>query len=445
MSYDEFKEKIENTNLTSEEFYNSLLDVELKDTLEVFYNRYIKEEVDDDVSKYNKIEYYLDIVDIFKNKQLELYNVNAAKQYMNFVGLIKILPKNEKDELLKEVCELRKQLIIDNITKESITEELKKINVEIEYFNKKDLSDKIRYLKSINANEKIIEHLNRYCIYEDKSEKYLEQNLKLVIKLAKMTALKIGNLGTLDINDLIQEGNIGLRKALDKFEIERERQFSTYAYFWIMQSITIGIGEKSRSIRVPIHVYEAYHKMIKIENQFRLEKNRKPTIEEIAEKLGLRVERINEIRAVERKILSFDQPLSSTEDSDLTLGDAISDPLNSIEDNINAYSDYVEMKNNLYSSSLTDKEIIIIVLRRGLGLGRYVNIENFIEVLNEIYPSEKIIGEYNKLKDDYREKTLEEIGKLFDVTRERIRQIESDAKEKLKKRILLNRKLKGGE
>ena len=442
MNYEEFKELIESTNLSSEEFYKTLLETEGKESLDFLYQRYIKEIVpeDEEANKYSRVEYYLDLIEAHNSKR-ELYSENAFSQYLNYISTIKIMTKEEREELLKQICELRNGLNDSNITTDSITEELKSININIEFFNKKELQDKISYVKTLdNVDENILNHLKQYYEYESKVETFMEQNLRLVVKISRMISFKVGDTGSMDINDLVQEGNIGLRKAIDKFEVKKDCQFSTYAYFWISQSVGIGIDKKSRLIRIPAHTHEAYVKICRKEVELTNTLGRKPSEKELAEALEMTIERIREIRQGEKAIVSLDAPVNNDDDCDMTLGDTIACSGNDIEKNIDAMCDNQEMYEILKDANLDERYLLVIVLRYGLNFEQYISYPTFKHIFQKLYSETEMRALYRRCLEDQSPKTLEEVGKLLQLTRERIRQIEFKVLRQLRRRITLRQK-----
>ena len=261
------------------------------------------------------------------------------------------------------------------------------------------IEDPVRmYLKEIGkvpllSAEEEVELAKRMADGDEEAKKRLaEANLRLVVSIAKRY---VGR-GMLFL-DLIEEGNLGLIKAVEKFDYHKGFKFSTYATWWIRQAITRAIADQARTIRIPVHMVETINKLIRVSRQLLQELGREPAPEEIAAELDMPVERVREILKISQEPVSLETPIGEEEDSHL--GDFIQDDNVPVPAEAAAFTLLKEQLNEVLGT-LTEREQKVLKLRFGL--------------------------------EDGRARTLEEVGKVFNVTRERIRQIEAKALRKLR-------------
>ena len=373
--------------------------------------------------KKNMLEYQ-EISDFFADMQLEAEQFDKILDFLeaNNIDVLRITDDDSDDEILLDVddedeIEVEKidLSVPDGVSIEDpvrmYLKEIGKVpllSAEEEIELAKNMEDgavakeKIAILKSREENateeelaeiKEEIKNLQKDLDAGDEAKKRLaEANLRLVVSIAKRY---VGR-GMLFL-DLIQEGNLGLIKAVEKFDYRKGYKFSTYATWWIRQAITRAIADQARTIRIPVHMVETINKLIRVSRQLLQELGREPSPEEIAAEMNMPVERVREILKISQEPVSLETPIGEEEDSHL--GDFIQD------DNVPVPADaaaFTLLKEQLEEvlGTLTEREQKVLTLRFGL--------------------------------EDGRARTLEEVGKEFNVTRERIRQIEAKALRKLR-------------
>lgn len=337
----------------------------------------------------------------FEERKEELVQIGKEKGFLSFEQLAVALKGLDLDaDSLDELYNLFNKNNIAIISEDEADSSNDKILLDDTVLTKDlTINDPVRmYLKEIGQIKLLtmaeeLSLADRIIAGDETAKNILaEANLRLVVSIAKRY---VGR-GMLFL-DLIQEGNIGLMKAVEKFDVLKGFKFSTYATWWIRQSITRAIADQARTIRVPVHMVETINKLARIQRQLTLELNREPTEEELAKKMNVNVDKIRDIYKISQEPVSLETPIGEEDDSHL--GDFIKDERNMSPEEY-ATNEMLKDEISEVLLTLTEREEKVIRLRFGL--------------------------------EDGKSRTLEEVGQMFGVTRERIRQIEAKALRKLR-------------
>ena len=387
ITYKELKEFIEEEKLTPSEvalIYDELAKANLEITIDPEMEETEEQKVEEQENQEKSTEVKEEIPDVVKKDEVELIDTDgiaiAGDNMDSSVTELDIEPN------LEDITEIEKDILLDDKEDMSFADNLA-VDDPVKMFLKE--IGKIKLLTYEEENELAIRMVNGD---QEAKKELIESNLRLVVSIAKKY---IGR--GMHFLDLIQEGNLGLIKAVEKFDQTKGYKFSTYATWWIRQAITRAIADQARTIRIPVHMVETINKLIRTSRHLLQTLGREPTPEEIAEELEMPVEKVREVLKVAQEPISLETPVGEEDESNL--GTFIPD-----------------------EDALSPAEQAADVLLR----------EHIEEVMETLTPREAKVLKLRFGLQDGRMRTLEEVGKEFDVTRERIRQIEAKALRKLR-------------
>lgn len=379
VTYDEILEAIPNAESNIEEVN------ELYETLES-YNININDNADESEAEDLTMEEELENYESELNKSETHVSQDPIKAYLKEIGREKLLTADEETYYAKMVEALRYQEAHEKLKKEGIDEP-----TDAQLMEELGLEDK-KILKEYRAQYD--EYINGPLRFQMKKSrnKLVEANLRLVVSFAKKHMHR-----GLSFSDLIQEGNIGLMKAVEKFDWRKGFKFSTYATWWIRQAITRAIADQARTIRIPVHMIETIHKLKRTQRAMEQKLERDVTAEELAKEMEMEVEKVEEILKISQDTTSLQQKIGPEADTQL--------------------SEFIQDTTSISPDQMASYELLK---------------EQFAEVLDTLSERERKVLELRFGLKDSTPRTLEDVGRVFGVTRERIRQIESKALRKLR-------------
>ena len=398
-------------SISSKDLKDALEGIEINEEVLSYINSFLEENnivIDDDATSgekkaKTKASKITEIKGL-KEREEDLIKLGKEKGHLTFEDLAAALKgldidADNLDEIYNVLVENNIEVVADDDKNKDIQEEESVMLSDEEITKDVNINDPVRmYLKEIGripllTAEQELEYSVRAANGDEEAKRVLaESNLRLVVSIAKRY---VGR-GLLFL-DLIQEGNIGLMKAVEKFDYDKGFKFSTYATWWIRQAITRALADQARTIRVPVHMFETINKMARIQRQMTLELNREPSEEELSKKMGISIDKDREVMKISQDPVSLETPIGEEDDSHL--------------------GDFIQDESNMSPEEYATNEILK---------------EEIKNVLDTLQDREKEVLELRFGLKDGTSHTLEEVGKKFNVTRERIRQIEAKALRKLR-------------
>ena len=438
MTYEKFKQIIDSIDLVDEPIYQSLLDISDKKTIDGYFEQYVDDVNENEINSLIKIEYYLDK----KRKEemrltgdISIKDMDSINLYLEQIGRIPLFSDKEEKIVASIMRESKEFIINSKYSNEDIEEVLNELGYPDLVDTKiKALKKQLSFLESnaVKSNKKVLDIkdlLNEKIKYSINKKKMINSNLRLVVSIAKKYMYS-----GVSFQDLIQEGNNGLIKAVDKFDVTKGYKFSTYATWWIRQTIGNSLKNQSGNIRIPIHTMELYNYVKRKLHDFESKYYRQATEEEIKNiirefvlsKKDIKKERIDTVVSKKydeyitvvnyRNMASLQTPIGEEEDT--YLEDYIPDESyeEMIEKNLNN-----DLSNifSLIFPKLALRDRFVLILRNGMDSKKYMTYQEFCSVLgNECNLNKQAIYQIPKIY------TLQEVGNLLGLTRERVRQIE---------------------